>query len=122
MFFDLLDRQWASATAPQTPTNLDKRFYNVASEYANSLKTPQVDESVVALASPSHVVTEAEEALKPEDKSNWYHTGGQKTIHMSDIQCHMENILRLVHQSRGKPKFSFIGSIIKFPPGWVGSM
>ncbi|XP_060542672.1 neuronal membrane glycoprotein M6-b isoform X1 [Pantherophis guttatus] len=68
LFSDVLQRQWKFPSSGPSPNSLDKKFYNLASEYANLLQIPTVDAPVLALASPSPVLGPPEESLPPEDR------------------------------------------------------
>ncbi|XP_034290509.1 uncharacterized protein LOC117675694 [Pantherophis guttatus] len=68
LFSDVVQRQWSSPSSGPVPNGLDKRFYNMASDFANILQVPSVDAPIVALSSASPLTGPSEEFLRPEDK------------------------------------------------------
>ncbi|XP_060547127.1 uncharacterized protein LOC132711664 [Pantherophis guttatus] len=68
LFSDVVQRQWNFPSTGPLPNSLDKRFYNLATDFSNILQVPSVDSPVVALSSSSPVSGPAEEVLRLEDK------------------------------------------------------
>lgn len=67
LFSDVVQRQWSFPSSGPLPNGLDKRFYNMASDFSNLLQVPSVDAPVVALSS-SPITGPPDESLRPEDK------------------------------------------------------
>lgn len=65
---DVVQRQWSFPSSGPVPNGLDKRFYNMVSDFANLLQVPSVDAPVVALSSSSPLTGPSDESLCPEDK------------------------------------------------------
>lgn len=68
LFMDMILRQWVSLGAYSNHTLFDRKFYNVTPDLTELLQTPEVDEPVMTLASPSATLTDAEDVLKPQQK------------------------------------------------------
>lgn len=68
LFLDMIQRQWASLGSHPNTSSYECRYYNATPNLNDLLQVPEVDEPVMALASPSAALAEAEEVLKPEDR------------------------------------------------------
>lgn len=69
LFLNVVQRQWASPGAEPNTSNMDKGFYNMGPDLTKALQVPVVDAPVAALATPSVLVGESEDALRAEDES-----------------------------------------------------
>lgn len=66
LFMDMIQHQWASPGAYPKPISFGKLFKNV--DLTELLQTPEVDKLVMALASLSDTLMEAEDVLKPDER------------------------------------------------------
>lgn len=68
LFSDVVRRQWSFPSSGPIPNNLDKRFYNMATDFTNLLQISTIDAPMVVLSSSSPLMGPPEESLRPKDK------------------------------------------------------
>lgn len=67
LFMGVIQRQWVSPGAYSNPMFFGKKIYNVNPDLTELLQILEVDEPVMALASPSAALFDAEDVLKPDE-------------------------------------------------------
>ncbi|XP_070592839.1 uncharacterized protein [Erythrolamprus reginae] len=68
LFVETITKQCLNPAAGPAPSNLEKRFFNVAPELASFLEPPAIDFSVLALHSSENLPGKEEDLLKGEDR------------------------------------------------------
>lgn len=62
LFLDMIQRQWESPGTYPNLSSYDRMFYNMTPDLTELLEIPEVDEPVIALASPSAAMAKVDEA------------------------------------------------------------
>ncbi|XP_070605566.1 titin-like [Erythrolamprus reginae] len=68
LFLDVVQRQWAQTSVHHAASGREKQLYNVALNLTEVLQVPKIDRPVVALASPTFVSNDTDDALGGEDR------------------------------------------------------
>lgn len=67
LFLDVIRKQWISPGAAPTPSTMDKKNFNVASELASLLQVPSVDSPIAALLPNAAIPGDPDEGLRPDE-------------------------------------------------------
>ncbi|XP_070605564.1 uncharacterized protein [Erythrolamprus reginae] len=68
LFMDVVQRDWALPGSHLTLSGMEKQLYNMASNFTTALEMPTIDGPVMALASPTFMSNDTDDALNAEDK------------------------------------------------------
>lgn len=75
LFRDVVRKQWTQPGPYPNPKGNDRRFYNVATDFAEELQLPTVDRPITALTSSNLVSQDTADTLKSEREQNFPFTG-----------------------------------------------